>query len=89
LYTTAFLLFPKKPYTLAVFEPRSSVPEADTMSTAPCRQGLSYESYYLGTTFGTFQFSWSKKHLFYSYAQLSSVNNLLHCSEINNAFLHF
>jgi hypothetical protein len=29
-----------KPYTLAGFEPGSSVPEDDTMSIAPRRQGL-------------------------------------------------
>jgi hypothetical protein len=30
----------RKPYTLAGFEPRSSVPEADAMSTAPGCQGF-------------------------------------------------
>jgi hypothetical protein len=34
-WTTAFLLFPQKTYTLAEFEPGSSVPEEDEMSTAP------------------------------------------------------
>jgi hypothetical protein len=38
LYTTALLRLPKKPYTLADFEPGSSVPEADAMSSAPRRQ---------------------------------------------------
>jgi hypothetical protein len=32
--------FPLKPYTLAGFEPGSSVSEADAMSTAPRRQGF-------------------------------------------------
>jgi hypothetical protein len=33
---------PKKPYTLAGFDPRASVPQADVMTTAPrvCRIGL-------------------------------------------------
>jgi hypothetical protein len=30
---------PKKPSTLAGFEPGSSIPQADVMSTAPRRQG--------------------------------------------------
>jgi hypothetical protein len=32
--------FPKKPYTMAGFEPGPSVQEADAMSTAPRRQGF-------------------------------------------------
>jgi hypothetical protein len=39
VFITALLWFPQKPYTLAGFEPGSSVPEADAVSTAPCRQG--------------------------------------------------
>jgi hypothetical protein len=38
LYTTAMLHVSLKPYTVAGFEPGSSVPEADAMSTAPRRQ---------------------------------------------------
>jgi hypothetical protein len=38
-YTTPLLCLPKKPDTLAGFEPGSSVPKAKTMSTAPRRQG--------------------------------------------------
>jgi hypothetical protein len=37
LYATALLCFPLKPYTLVGFEPGSSVPEVDVMSTAPRR----------------------------------------------------
>jgi hypothetical protein len=37
LYTTALLIFPQNPYTLAGFEPRSAFPEADAMSTVPRR----------------------------------------------------
>jgi hypothetical protein len=36
--TTAMLRFPKNPNTLAGFEPGSSAPEADAMSTEPRRQ---------------------------------------------------
>jgi hypothetical protein len=40
LFTTALQCFPKNlTYTLAVFEPGSSVPQADAMTTAPRRQG--------------------------------------------------
>jgi hypothetical protein len=39
LCTTALLCFTQKPYTLVGFEPVSSVPEGDAMSTAPRRQG--------------------------------------------------
>jgi hypothetical protein len=35
LYAIALLCFPQKPNILAGFEPGSSVPEADAMSTAP------------------------------------------------------
>jgi hypothetical protein len=35
-------VFPKKPYTVAGFEPGSAVSEADAMSTAPRRQGNIY-----------------------------------------------
>jgi hypothetical protein len=38
-HTTALLCFSLKPYTLAGFEPGSAVFEADSMSTAPRRQG--------------------------------------------------
>jgi hypothetical protein len=38
-YTTALLWLPKKPYTLAGFEPGSTCPEGNAMSTAPRRQG--------------------------------------------------
>jgi hypothetical protein len=31
---------PKKPCTLAVLEPRSFVPQADAMTTAPRHQGI-------------------------------------------------
>jgi hypothetical protein len=41
--------FPKKPYTLAGFEPVSFAPEAEAMSTAPRRQGIDLCSYYLHT----------------------------------------
>jgi hypothetical protein len=37
---TALLWFPKKPYTLAGFEPGSFIPEVNAMSTAPRRQGI-------------------------------------------------
>jgi hypothetical protein len=39
-YTTAWLLLPKKPYTLAGFEPGSSVLVADAVSTMPRRLGI-------------------------------------------------
>jgi hypothetical protein len=39
-HTTELLRFPKNlMFTLAGFEPGSSVPEVDAMSTAPRRQG--------------------------------------------------
>jgi hypothetical protein len=40
LCTTTLQCFPLKPYTLAGFEPGSSVPEAETMSIAPRPQGI-------------------------------------------------
>jgi hypothetical protein len=39
---SSIAFFPKKPYTLTGFEPLSSVPEADAMSTASRRQSLMY-----------------------------------------------
>jgi hypothetical protein len=38
-------VFPCKPDTLAGFEPGSSVPDSDAMSTAPRRQGCVQVSY--------------------------------------------
>jgi hypothetical protein len=40
-HTAALRCFPFKHYTLAGFELGSSVPEADLISTSPCRQGKS------------------------------------------------
>jgi hypothetical protein len=39
-YTAAWLCFPEKLYTLAGFEPVSSVPQAGAMTTAPRLQGI-------------------------------------------------
>jgi hypothetical protein len=41
-------IFSLKPYTLAGFEPGSSVPEANVMSTAPRRQGDGAKFIHLG-----------------------------------------
>jgi hypothetical protein len=47
LNTTTLLcfVFLLKPFTLAGFEPRSSVPEVDTLSIAPRRQGKNCSTY--------------------------------------------
>jgi hypothetical protein len=37
---SSIAMFPLQPYTLAGFEPGSSVPEADAMSTAPRRRAI-------------------------------------------------
>jgi hypothetical protein len=44
IYTTALQCFPNKSCTMAGLEPGPSVPEADAMSTAPRRQGMSGQS---------------------------------------------
>jgi hypothetical protein len=42
IFITALLCFPKKPYTLAGFEPGPAVRKADAMTTAPRRHARAF-----------------------------------------------
>jgi hypothetical protein len=73
IFTTALLCFPTKTYTLAGFEPGSSVLMADAMSNAPRRQG-SILILLLVASCPTTRFNCSRKQTFMSTYRRSEIS---------------